>query len=122
MLFSLHPNSLSKWKSQLIILTCPAVSRRTPAGGRAVTVRSPLGDFPCLSCRQIIPGSPSDLRAIIGGSSHGGPAEIGRFLAIFSQEKSDGGPQVTARCSAASRRSPADGEITPGIGRSSGKF
>ena len=98
------------------------VSSGLPGGRRQVAVRSPLGDFPCLGCRQITPGSPSDPRAIIGGSSHGGPAEIGRFLAIFSQEKSDGGPQVTARCSVAARRSPADGEITPGIGRSSGKF
>ena len=65
LLFSLHPNGLSKWKSQLIILTCPAVSRRTPAGGRPVTVRwlslSRLpADHPWLTVR-----SPCDHRGII---------------------------------------------------------
>ena len=65
LLFSLHPNSLFKWKSQLIILTCPAVPRWTPAGGRAVTVRwlslSRLpADHPWVTVR-----SPCDHRGII---------------------------------------------------------
>ena len=50
-LFSLHPTSLSKWKSQLIILTCPAMIQQSPSGRLQVAVRSTLGDFPCLCCR-----------------------------------------------------------------------
>ena len=59
LLFSLHPTSLSKWKSQLIILTWPAMIQRSPSGRLQVAVWSQLGDFPCLGCRQITPGSPS---------------------------------------------------------------
>ena len=59
LLFSLHPTSLSKYKSQLIILTCPAMIQRSPSGCLQVAMRSPLGDFPCLSCWQITSGSPS---------------------------------------------------------------
>ena len=61
LLFSLHPTSLSKWKSQLIILTCPVMIQRSPGGRLQVAVQSPLGDFPCLGCRQITPGSPSGI-------------------------------------------------------------
>ena len=67
MLFSLHPTSLSKWQSQLIILTCPAMIQRSPGGRLQVAVRSPLGDFPCLGCRQITPGSPSGVPTENGG-------------------------------------------------------
>ena len=67
LLFSLHPTSLSKWKSQLIILTCPAMIQRSPGGRLQVAVRSPLGDFPCLGCRQITPGSPSGVPTENGG-------------------------------------------------------
>ena len=77
LLFSLHPNSLSKWKSQLIILPCPAVSQWTPAGGRPVTVRwlslfrlpadHPWGTVrsPC-DHRGIIPRWPGGDRSIFG--------------------------------------------------------
>ena len=67
LLFSLHPTSLSKWKSQLIILKCPAMIQRAPGGRLQVAVRSPLGDFPCLGCRQITPGSPSSVPTENGG-------------------------------------------------------
>ena len=59
LLFSLHPTSLSKWKLQLIILTCPAMIQQSPSGRLQVAQRTPLNDFPCLGCRQITPGSPS---------------------------------------------------------------
>ena len=52
LLFSLHPTSLSKWKSQLIILKCPAMIQRSPSRCLQMAVRSPLGDFPCLGCRS----------------------------------------------------------------------
>ena len=68
MLFSLYPTSLSKWKSQLIILTRPAMIQRSPSGCLQVAVRSPSGDFPCLGCRQITPGSPSDVPKENSGS------------------------------------------------------
>ena len=71
MLFLLHPTSLSKWKSQLIILPCPAMIQRSPSRRLQVAVRSPLGDFPCLSCRQITPGSPSGVLTVNGGSPCG---------------------------------------------------
>ena len=64
LLFSLHLTSLSKWKSQLIILTCPAMIQRSPGGRLQVAVRSPLGDFPCLGCRQITNGSPSSVPTV----------------------------------------------------------
>ena len=67
LLFSLHPTSLSKWKSQLIISTCPAMIQRSPGGRLQVAVRSPLADFPCLGCRQITPGSPSGVPTENGG-------------------------------------------------------
>ena len=67
LLFSLHPTSLSKWKSQLIILTCPAMIQRSPGGRLQVALRSRLGDFPCLRCRQITPGSPSGVPTENGG-------------------------------------------------------
>ena len=67
LLFSLHPTSLSKWKSQLIIFTCPVMIQRSPGGRLQVAVRSPLGDFPCLGCRRITPGSPSGVPTENGG-------------------------------------------------------
>ena len=79
MLFSLHPTSLSKWKSQLIILTCPAMIQRSPSGRLQVAVRSPLGDFPCLGCRQITPGSPS------GVPTENGGCPCGHLWVIFRQ-------------------------------------
>ena len=67
MLFSLHPTSVSKWKSQLIILTCPAMIQQSPGRRLQVAVRSPLGDFSCLGCWQITPGSPSGVPTENGG-------------------------------------------------------
>ena len=43
--------------------------------------------------------TPLDLHAIIAGESSGGQTESGRFSAAFIHQISDGGPQVTARCS-----------------------
>ena len=79
LLFSLHPTSLSKWKSQLIMLMCPAMIQRSPSGRLQVAVRSPLGDFPCLGCGQIIPGSPSGIPTENGGSP------CGRLWVFFCQ-------------------------------------
>ena len=79
LLFSLHPTSLSKWKSQLIILTCPGMIQQSPSGRLQVAMRSPLGDFPCLSCRQITPGSPSGIPTENGGSP------CGRLWVFFHQ-------------------------------------
>ena len=39
LLFSLHPTSVSKWKSQLIILTLPAMIQWSPSGRLQVAVR-----------------------------------------------------------------------------------
>ena len=75
----LHPTSLSKWKSQLVILTCPAMIQRSPGGRLQVAVRSPLGDFPCLGCRQITPGSPSGVPTANGG------CPCGRLWVFFCQ-------------------------------------
>ena len=71
LLFSLHPTSLSKWKSQLIILTCRAVIQRSPSGCLQVAQQMPLGDFPCLGCQHITPGSPSGVPWEHGGSPFG---------------------------------------------------
>ena len=79
LLFSLHPTSLSKWKSQLIILTCPAMIQRSPGRCLQVAVRSPLGDFPFLGCRQITPGSPS------GVPTENGRCPCGRLCVFFCQ-------------------------------------
>ena len=62
LLFSLHPTSLSKWKSQLMILPCRAMIQRSPNGRLQVAQQTPLGDFPCLGCRQITPGWSSGRR------------------------------------------------------------
>ena len=79
LLFSLHPTSLSKWKSQLIILTCLAMIQRSPSWRLQVAVRSPLGDFPCLGCRQITPGSP------FGVPMENGRSPCGRLWVFFRQ-------------------------------------
>ena len=71
LLFSLHPTSLSKWKSQLIILTCPAMIQRSPRGRLQVAQWMPFDDFPCLGCRQITPGSPSGVPTENGWSPFG---------------------------------------------------
>ena len=105
LLFSLHPTSLSKWKSQLIILLCPAMIQRSPSGRLQVAVRSPLGDFPCLSCRQITPGSLSGIPTENGGSP------CGRLWVFFCQLHPKF-PRVAERRPAgdlaASRGTPAD--------------
>ena len=105
LLFSLHPTSLSKWKSQLIILTCPAMIQRSPSGRLQVAVRSPLGDFPCLGCQQITPGSPS------GVPTENGGCLCGRLWVFFCQLHPKF-PRVAERRLAgdwaASRRTPAD--------------
>ena len=80
LLFSLHPTSLSKWKSQLIILTCPAMIQWSPGGRLQAAVQSPLGDFPCLSCRQITSGSPSGVP-----TENGGCPPVGFFPPITPQ-------------------------------------
>ena len=79
LLFSLHPTSLSKWKSQLIILTCPAMIQRSPGRCLQVAMGSPLSDFPCLGCRQITPGSPS------GVPTENGGCPCGRLWVFFRQ-------------------------------------
>ena len=79
LLFSLHPTSLSKWKSQLIILTCPAMIQRWSSDDPAVPQRTSLGDFPCLGCQQITPGSPSSAPTENGGSP------FGHLWVFFSQ-------------------------------------
>ena len=79
LLFSLHPTSLSKWKSQLIILKCPAMIQRSPGRRLQVAVWSPLGDFPCLGCRQITPGSPS------GVPTENNGCPCGRLWGFFRQ-------------------------------------
>ena len=105
LLFSLHPTSLSKWKSQLIILTCPAMIQRSPSGRLQVAVRSLLGDFPCLGCRQITPGSPS------GVPTENGGCPCGRLWVFFRQLQPKF-PRVTERRLAgdwaAPRGTPAD--------------
>ena len=72
-----------------------AMSGRSTCGGMTATARTSAGHRPII----LLLYTPLDLRPIIVRWPHGGPAEIGQFLALFSQEKSDGGPQVTARCS-----------------------
>ena len=105
LLFSLHPTSLSKWKSQLIILTCRAMIQRSPGGCLQVAVRSLLGDFPCLGCRQITPGSPS------GVPTENGRCPCGR-LWVFFRQLHPKFPRVTERRPAgdwaAPRGTPAD--------------
>ena len=71
-----------------------AMIGRSACGGLTATARTSAGHRPIILLLYTL----LDLRPIIVRWSHGGPAEINRFLAIFSQEKSDGGPQVTARC------------------------
>ena len=95
LLFSLHPTSLSKWKSQLIILMCPAIIQRWSSDDPAVSQQTPLGDFPCLGCWQITPGSPSGLPTEIGGSPL---AACGFFSANYtpnSHGSPSGGWQAT---------------------------
>ena len=58
LLFSLHPTSLSNWKSQLI-LRCPSDDPRSPRGRLRVTQQTPSGNFPCQGCRHITAGSPA---------------------------------------------------------------
>ena len=95
LLFSLHPTSLSKWKSQLIILTCRAMIQWSPSGHLQVAQQTPLGDFPCLDCRQITLGSPSGVPWEIGGSP------FGRLWVFFPTIT----PQIpTVRRAVASRR------------------
>ena len=93
LLFSLHPTSLSEWKPQLIILTCPAmiqrwssglpadtvgwfsmsrlpadhpwVTVRHPDGDRRISVRPPVGFFLPIT-PQIPTGSPSGGRQATG--------------------------------------------------------
>ena len=105
MLFSLHPTSLSKWKSQLIILMCPAMIQLSPGGTLQVAVRSPLGDFPCLGCWQITRGSQS------GVPTENGERPCGR-LCVFFHQLHPKFPRVAERRPAvdwaASRGTPAD--------------
>ena len=72
-----------------------AMVKGSPCGGLTATARTSashrLKSFPLYT--------PLDLRAIITGESSGGRMESGRFLAAFIHQISDGGPQVTARCS-----------------------
>ena len=71
----------------------------------AVSQRSPLGDFPCLGCRQITPGSPSGVPKEISGSP------FGRLWVFFCQLHPKF-PRVTERRPAgdraASHGTPAD--------------
>ena len=105
LLFSLHPTSLSKWKSQLLILTCPAMIQRSPGGCLQVAVQSPLDDFPCLGCRQITPGSPSGVPTENGGCRCG-------HLWVFFHQLHPKFPRVAERRPAsdwaALRGTPAD--------------
>ena len=105
LLFSLHPTSLSKWKSQLIIWTCPAMIQRWSSDDPAVSQRTPLGDFPCLGCRQITPGSPSGVPTENSGSP------FGRLWFFFCQLHTKFpwvAEQRPAGDRAASRGTPAD--------------
>ena len=122
LLFSLHPTSLSKWKSQLIILACPAMMQRSPSGRLQVAVRSPLGDFPCLGCRQITPGSPSGVPT----ASRRRTADVRAAACGFFPPIT---PQIpTGRWAEAGRRlggAPRDADQWVNlcdIGQSSGKF
>ena len=105
LLFSLHPTSLSKWKSRLIILMCRAMIQRSPSRRLQVAYQTPLGDFPCLGCRQITPGSPSGVPTENGGSLFG-------HLWVFFRQLHLKFPWVAERRPAgdreASRRTPAD--------------
>ena len=79
LLFSLHRTSFSKWKAQLIILMCPAMMQRWSSDDPAVSQWKPLGDFPCLGCQQITPGSPSGIPMEISWSP------FGRLWVFFCQ-------------------------------------